>query len=214
MHNSDRRCSYFLLLSVFCIVSGCSRDFNSQAYYPLHAGYHWRYTGAISDIAVQEEAVNGEKQYIASFQDSLGAVKWKERYVKTSHNVGWIALEPEPSLKISLQFKEAIPLGPISEKVGDEKRIVATESTAGQSPRRMKITYRIAGLEPITVPAGTFPVAVKQTMRIEYPDEPKETPVSENVYWFVRDVGIVKFLWDGEGGELRSAVLGDKKLPL
>jgi hypothetical protein len=201
----------FLVSGFLCLQ--CARDFDSHDYFPLHDGYRWHYTGVMSAMSVQEESVAGEKQYIAIFSDSLGNVKWKERYIKTGQNVGWIALEPQPPLPVLLQFKEAIPLGPISDKVGAERHVLAQECSAGQSPRAMKISYRVADLETITVPAGTFTMAIKQTMRIEYPDEGKEAPISENVYWFVRQVGIVKFSWDGIGGELQSAQLGERNLP-
>jgi hypothetical protein len=200
-------------LAIMLVLVSCGSDFIAHDYFPLQAGFCWHYTGAISTVTIQEELATPDLQYIALFADSLGDIKWKERYIKTRTNVNWIAMEPQAPLPASLRFEKGIPIGPCSAKIGDQQVFQTIERSSTNVTRTIKIRYTMVGSETITVPAGTFAKALKMVMNVQYPDDSSGSLASENVYWFVQNVGVVKFSWDGVTGELKSATLGNRVLP-
>lgn len=200
----------FPAMGFLLTLMACHRSFNSHDYFPLKAGYRWHYRGAIGTVAIEEAAATQTKEFIAVYADSSGKVLWKERYVKTPQNIHWIALEPQAPVATSYQFDKGIPIGLFSDHAGARLDFETVERSSKKDVRTIKVAYQIIGRESVTVPAGTYPDAIKMTMTIRYSDDVEGARISQNIYWFAAKVGIVKFSWDNEVAELLSAELDQR----
>ncbi|MBN2355742.1 hypothetical protein JXO59_06490 [candidate division KSB1 bacterium] len=192
----------------------CTKSFSPAAYFPLKLGYTWFYSGLIHTMEVTEVAMlqKGE-QYTIAMYDSSETILCKETYLLKGKQIYWTSFQPDVATIPNIYFEPAIPIAPISDKIGETFSLHVFEKRDDGTGCRVRVTGRIEDAGSQKTGIGTFADCIKMHLQYEYLDEAcSRLLAGSTYYWYARDVGIIRFEMPSGEGELSSAKFNNRPL--
>jgi hypothetical protein len=199
-------------VGIMIMCWSCASNFAPGDYYPLRKGAFQIYSGPVGKVQIIDE-LPGESGtfYTASFGDTLGSIFWTEKYVSKEGQIFWENFQSEIAYVPSISFDPPIEIAPISDQVGTNKSVEtkASQEDSTLIVRRIRVDYEIEAIEDVKVSAGAFGGCIRMRTNITYLDA-TDQPLLEgnNIWWFARGVGIVKYVTASGEGELISSNSG------
>ncbi|MEW5922961.1 MAG: hypothetical protein AB1746_03150 [Candidatus Zixiibacteriota bacterium] len=212
----------FAVLSLFLITAllfGCIQRVEQKAridftrYFPLNDGNSYYYSGPMGRCAVSSIQNN---LFTFTFHDSLGNVKWWQDYRLSHDTVLLDNIIDRSDSGFYVHFVPPLPFGPWSDLVGDTMLIEAVEirNDSANSHIRIMVGYEIQGIDTISTPAGKFEGCIRVGVNYSTSENP---PVSflngTGIYWFARDMGLVKYETINGSGILLEALIDGVEIP-
>lgn len=180
---------------------------------PLADGDQWQFSGPLGKMLVTG---NINDLYTCSFSDSAGKVIFWEDLIKTERGLALKNKIYGGSRRSSVHFEPYLPFAPWSHFVGDTVLFSAAEirGDSANTHLRIQVEYEIMAVEPVTTPAGNFPDCIKMRMSYKRLYSAREyMPEGNSVWWFAKDVGIVRYSIPEGAGELLKAKIDGRTLP-
>jgi len=208
-----------IALLITVISFGCIRRVEQKThidfshYLPLNDGDLYLYSGPLGKCEVKS-VING--LYTFTGRDSTGnVIHWMD-FQLSDQKIYLKNFIAAPESTSSVHYSPAIPFGPWSALTGDTLLIEAVEirNDSVNSHLRAMIGYEILGVETVPTPAGEFDDCIKIGISYSSLDNPSPSFLEgESVWWFAKDIGIVKYATAGGTGHLLEAAVDGVNFP-
>lgn len=200
------------------LLSSCGEEFNSQNYFPLDEDYVWTFSGPLREIKViAKEVVASGENYSIVYSDTLGAPAWQEGFVKRDGRIFLKSYKSFSGFIPTATFEPPIPITPISDNRSEIEVFESTVTHYDTTVSSYKIVVEnvIEEIKDIDSPAGKFENCIRMKVSITY-EEPPILPLFEetNYWWFVKDIGPVKYSTTTDIGLIQNISLGTRKYPI
>ncbi len=196
------------VVGCLCIsILQCCRSFSSADYFPLRLGFSWQYRGLIHSVTVSEvHRYENEDHFTVMMNDSSGNVLCKEKYVRRGKQIYWKSFSTAIATIPNIYFEPAIPISPIGNKIGDTQTLSIVERRDIGSACHVRVTCTIEEVGRLQMGIDNFE-GIKMHIKYECIDEARSMLEGDTYYWYVKNIGIVKYSMPSGEGELRIARL-------
>jgi len=202
------------LLFVSCIqkIERPSR-IDPSRYFPLNVGDEYIYTGAVRKVVTSNDI---EHLFTRTFLDSTGNMIRREDVVRTDNGIMLKSRFTVSSRIPIINFDPPLPYSPWTNLIGDTllAKTVEIRADSINSHLRAQVQYETMAIDTVRTPSGSFPDCIKIRMIYRLLDKAESSFIDgESVFWFARDIGIVKYKTPMESGELLQATVAGKTYP-
>lgn len=207
------------LLLIAVLLFGCIQRVEPNArisftrYFPLNDGNEYYYSGPMGRCAVSYVQNN---LFTFTYYDTLGNInRWQD--FRLGHETVYLDnIIDRSDSGFYVHFIPELPFGPWSDLVGDTLLIEAVEirNDSADSHIRIMVGYEIFGIDTISTPAGRFEGCLRVGINYSTSENPPMSFLKgNNIYWFARDVGLVKYETLRGSGILLEASIDGVKFP-
>lgn len=212
----------FTALSLFLIavmLFGCIQRVEQKAnidfslYFPLNNGNHFLYSGPLGRCEVSSSQNN---LFTITYYDSSGNISRWQDFQLNHDTVLMNNIIDRSDSGFYVHFFPSLPFGPWSNLVGDTMLVEAVEirNDSANSHIRIMVGYEILGIDSISTPAGKFDNCIEVGMTYSTSENPSTSFFQRtSVFWFARNVGLVKYETLNGSGMLLEALIDGIKFP-
>lgn len=207
-----------LLLSVI-MLSGCIRKvdrpyrIDPSRYFPLNVGDEYLYSGAIRKVVTSRDI---EHLFTRAFLDSTGNLVKREDFVISESGVRLKSIFTVSGKIPAIYFEPPLPYSPWTNLVGDTL-LFNTVEIRGDSINnhlRAQVKYEVMSIDTLKMPSGVFEDCIKLKMVYRTLDDiDKKFLDGASLFWYARDIGIIKYTTPNGEGELLQATVGGENYP-
>lgn len=183
-------------------------------YYPLNTEDIYVYSGKIRTAVTSGQY---GRIFTRTYLDSTGDLLMWEDFEATADGIYLLSRTLPNDTIPEISFQPPLPAAPWSRLIGDTLHYTSWEvrSDSVNSHLRTELECEVIGLDSLTIPAGKFYDCIKIRTLYRTIDETSVHPFDgESIYWYAKDVGIVKFETPADSGVLLQATVGDVTYPL
>jgi len=207
-----------LLISVI-FLSGCIQKverpyrIDPSRYFPLNVGDEFLYTGAIRKVITSKDI---EHLFTRAFLDSTGDMIKREDYVISESGVRLNSIFTVSGKIPAIYFEPPLPYSPWTNLVGDTL-LFNTVEIRGDSVNnhlRAQVKYEVLSVDTLIISSGIFENCIKIKMDYRTLDDIDTKFLDgQSLFWYARDIGIIKYSSPFGTGELLQATVGGINYP-
>ncbi|HEX7344404.1 MAG TPA: hypothetical protein VF398_09070 [bacterium] len=199
-------------------VIGCSREpFNGLSYTSFREGDQYQFSGMPIRWEVQNETETQRGvEFVLVGRDSLGNELMKQYYLRQSDRLLWRGVDGAALGMTRFHFDPGLWACPFSDQIGETLSYTNVEYRDEPMGLRLRIKVDsvIEALEDVQTKVGRFEKCIKVRANVIYLD-PTSSPFfsGDAVWWFAKDIGVVKSQMPEGESELVFAQIGERFWP-
>ncbi|MCG8699305.1 MAG: hypothetical protein MI922_14715 [Bacteroidales bacterium] len=190
-------------------VDSENSNFENTSYFPIRDVEAFIYSGFMGKIEINPVA--GKKNAYRADYFLVRSSKhiYSEDYHYDENGVcQWTTLEFNGKYP-KLEFDPPIIFYPISDKVGDKKSLLVNEirhfEDGSKEIEKLQIDYHVDAICDQRSRFGHFKNCIKMSMRMSYPNNPKQKHMhGKTTWWFAPEFGVIKY-------KMKSIITGKLK---
>jgi len=208
-----------LLILPIILLGGCIKKIerptriDPSRYFPLNKGDEYLYSGPIRKVVTSNDI---DLLFTRAFLDSTGNLVKREDVVIADDGVRLKSIFTLSDKIPTINFEPPLPYSPWTNLVGDTLlfNTVEIRSDSINSHLRVIVKFEVLSTDTLKMASGEFGNCIKLKMIYRTIDE-TESKFLDGVsyFWYVRDIGIVKYATPTISGELLQATVGGENYP-